>query len=269
MHPTIHIALKAARRAGDIILRSIDRVDLVQTQEKGVRDFVTEIDRKSEAEIINILRTAYPSHQILGEESGLSGPNRSDCVWIIDPLDGTHNYIRGIPHLCVSIGFQQKGKLEHALIFDPIRQEVFTASRGEGARLNDNKRLRISQTQQLSYALMGTGFPTPIDALTQHTKYIAALLPQIADLRCSGSAALDLAYVAAGRLDAFVEVGLKSWDLAAGALIVKEAGGLVSDFSGGQEYLERGEILAATPKIFNMLLPTLASSYYQGSIRPS
>jgi myo-inositol-1(or 4)-monophosphatase len=259
MHPFINTAIKAARKAGDIMLQSIDRLDTINPTAKGHRDFVTDIDKRAEKEIISTLKKAYPDHAIIGEESG-QHPGDADSVWIIDPLDGTHNYLRGFPHFSVSIGFKSRGKLEHGVVYDPIRQEVFSASRGEGARLND-RRIRVSSTLRLDNALIGTGFPVrhPKD-LPNYLDHFIQLLPHIANIRCSGSAALDLCYVAVGRLDAFLEIGLGPWDMAAGAVIAKEAGALVSDWQGEEKHLEKGSIVAATPKIFKLLLQHIEAS---------
>jgi myo-inositol-1(or 4)-monophosphatase len=256
MHPIVNIALQAARKAGDIMLQSLERLDTIKPTSKGHKDFVTEIDKRAEKEIIALLRKHYPDHGIIAEESGKDQANQ-DSVWIIDPLDGTHNYLRGFPHFAVSIGFMHKGRLEQGVIYDPIRQEVFTGSRGQGARLND-RRIRVSETTRLEEALVGTGFPMrrPED-LPPYLERFKQLLPQFANIRCSGSAALDLCYVAAGRTDAFIEINLGPWDMAAGSVIIKEAGGLVGDWQGGEKYLETGAIIAATPKIFSLLLGKL------------
>lgn len=257
MHPIINIALKAARKAGNVMLQSLERLDTINPTSKGHRDFVTDIDKRAEREIVNFLKKTYPNHAILAEEGGAYHGDK-DSVWIIDPLDGTHNYLRGFPHFSVSIAFKYKDKLEHGLVYDPIRQEVFSASRGHGARLND-RRLRVSETTRLENALVGTGFPTRSPAqLSDYLDCFKNLLPHLADIRCSGSAALDLCYVAAARLDAFLETDLHLWDIAAGSLIVKEAGGLVGDWGGEEKYLEKGAIVAATPKIFGLILSITA-----------
>lgn len=255
-HPLIHTAIKAARKAGDIMLQSLDRLDTINPTNKGYRDFVTDVDKRAEKEIIYLIKKAYPDHGIIAEESG-NYQSDSESVWIIDPLDGTRNYMHGIPHFSVSIGFKFKGRLEQGVVYDPIRQEMFSASRGQGARLND-RRIRVSETMHLDKALIGTGFPVhqPKDLLT-YLDQVKALFPQVANMRCSGSAALDLCYVAAARLDGFLEMNLHAWDLAAGAIIVKEAGGLVGDWQGAEDYLEKGAIVAATPKIFSALLKNI------------
>ncbi len=247
MHPTLNIAVTAARRAGDIITRSLDRNGKIAVQQKNMNDFVTEIDQLAEKDIIATIRRAYPSHSILAEESGRH--RGDDHQWIIDPLDGTTNFIHGFPHFAVSIAVQYRGQLEHAVIYDPIRQELFTASRGAGAKLNDY-RIRVSQRKQLSECLMGTGFPyRSHEHLASYLRSFAMMMPQCTGIRRAGSAALDLAYVAAGRLDGFWEMGLQPWDIAAGALIIKEAGGIITDLHGGENYLKDGNIMAASAKI--------------------
>ena len=232
MHPIINIAVRAARRAGDVIIRSIDRLDTLNVTAKGKNDFVSDVDVRAESEIINVIRKAYPNHGFLAEEGG--GDAGGEYLWIIDPLDGTTNYLHGLPQYAVSIALQQHGKLEHAVIYDPIRQELFTASRGQGAQLND-RRLRVSRAKGLEGTLIGTGFPFRAEQhIDAYLGTFKALFQKAADIRRPGSAALDLAYVAAGRLDGFWEIGLSPWDMAAGALLIREAGGLVSDFGGGE-----------------------------------
>lgn len=256
MHPVVNIAINAARNASKIILRMIGHVDSYNINEKQRNDFVTEVDKLAEAEIIKTLKKTYPEHTIVAEESGTIAGDEN-YVWIIDPLDGTTNYIHGIPHYAISIAMKYKNKLEHGVIFDPIRNEFFTASRGEGARLND-RRIRVSQQIRLEKSLLGTGFPfkNP-DAVNPYLRLFEALLPQAGGLRRAGSAALDLAYVAAGRFDGFWEFFLSPWDMAAGALLIKEAGGLVGDIEGGENYLETGNIVAGNPKIFKALLQVI------------
>lgn len=251
----MNIALRAARKAGELIERAVDRIDVVTFEEKGRNDFVTETDKAAEKEIIYHLRKAFPDHKILGEETGRSGPD-SDYEWIIDPLDGTTNFIHGIPHFAVSIACLFKGQVEHAVILNPMSREEFTASRGKGAMLN-GRRIRVSQRRGLSGALIGTGIPFNGYAFDNITPYLAALheiAGQTAGIRRPGAASLDLAYVAAGRFDGFWEMNLQSWDIAAGVLLVKEAGGLISDFKGGNSYLETGNIVCAPPKVFKPLL---------------
>ena len=259
MQPMTTIALRAARKAGEIIARATDQLDKVEVQQKGVNDFVTEIDQAAEREVVYHLQKAYPDHAILGEEGGVIGNPDSDYQWFIDPLDGTTNFIRGIPHFAVSIACAHKGQLEHAVILDPIRREEFTASRGHGAQLN-GRRLRVTARKSLEGALIGTGIPYKSRAeefIPSYMRSLEAVAKQTAGIRRAGSAALDLAYVAAGRLDGFWEIGLRQWDIAAGALLIREAGGLLSDFSGGANYLDTGNIVAGGPKCFKALLQTV------------
>jgi myo-inositol-1(or 4)-monophosphatase len=252
MHPITNIAIRAARSASKIILHSIDKLDSLEIKHKSRHDFVTQVDKAAEQEIIETIRKSYPDHAILGEESGLSGEN--DHLWIIDPLDGTTNYIHGLPQFAISIAHQYKGQIENGVIYDPIRQDLFVANRGKGARLND-KRIRVSNRFKLENALLGTGFPyTQPEQLCQYLEAFKEIFPQIAGIRRCGAATLDLAYVAAGFLDGFWEMNLSSWDIAAGILMIKEAGGLVSDFKGGEDYLSTGNVVAGNPKIFKIIL---------------
>ena len=259
MQPMITIALRAARKAGEIIVRAAEQVDLIAIQEKGDNDFVTEIDQQAEKEIIYHLQKAYPDHAILGEEGGLIGDENSDYRWVIDPLDGTTNFIHGIPHYGISIACLYKGQIEHAVIVDPVRREEFTASRGRGAQLN-GRRIRISSRKNLDGALIGTGIPyknRSESLIPAYTNSLEAAAKQTAGIRRAGAASLDLAYVAAGRLDAFWEIGLNQWDIAAGILLIREAGGLVGDFQGGSSSMETGNIVAGGPKCFKHLLQTI------------
>ena len=256
MEPMVNIALRAARKAGEIIARASDRNDHIKIDEKGLNDYVTEIDTAAEKEVIYHLRKAYPNHCIIGEESGVLEGDDSDYEWIIDPLDGTTNFIHGIPHFAVSIGCRYKGRLEHAVVVDPMRQEEFTATRGRGAYLN-GKRIRVSKQPKLAGAIIGTGIPfnaPSIEHMEPYLQCLTELASQSSGIRRLGVASLDLAYLAAGRLDAFWEMSLKPWDIAAGLLLVKEAGGLVSDFQAGDSCMESGHIVCATPKLFK---PTL------------
>ena len=254
MDAMLNIAVRAARAAGDIIVRAMDRVDLLNITVKSRNDFVSDVDRQAEYEIINILQKAYPSHGILGEEHGEQGPADSEYTWIIDPLDGTTNYLHGFPFFAVSIGQLYRGKLERGVIYDPIKQELFTAQRGAGATLN-NRRLRVTKQKGMQGALLATGIPfkdqSCIDA---YLGMLKDLLKDAAGIRRAGSAALDLAYVAAGRFDGFWEIGLQPWDVAAGILLVQEAGGIVTDFEGGDKYLETGNIVCANPKLHAPML---------------
>jgi myo-inositol-1(or 4)-monophosphatase len=254
--PIVNIAVKAARAAGDIIIRAANRLDKIQITEKRPNDYVTEIDQQAEREIIQIIRKAHPQHAIIGEESGET-PGK-DYTWVIDPLDGTRNFIHGFPHFAVSIGIMHKGKIEHGVIYDPIRQELFSASRGKGARLNDY-RIRVSKKTLLTECLLGTGFPFQHSEvhLNAQLNALQTLIPLSGDIRRAGAATLDLAYVACGRLDGFWEIGLKPWDITAGALMIKEAGGLVCDMNGAEEYLKTGNIICGNPKIMKHLLKVI------------
>ncbi len=256
MHPMLNIAVKAARRAGGIINRATRNLDIVTFKEKAANDFVSEIDREAEQTIIRTLREAYPDHSILAEESGASG--QSDYQWIIDPLDGTTNFIHGFPQYAVAIALMHRGTVTQAVVYDPGRNELFTASRGRGAFVND-QRMRVSKRASLKSALVGTGFPfRQLEHIDCYLEILRDVMKGSAGLRRAGSAALDLAYVAAGRLDAFWEFGLSPWDIAAGALLITEAGGLVGDLRGEPGYLQTGNIVAGTPKVFVQLLQVLS-----------
>jgi myo-inositol-1(or 4)-monophosphatase len=261
MHPMLSIAVKAARRAGSIINRASLDLDKLTISSKGHNDFVSEVDRAAEEAIIDTLREAYPDHGILAEESGASGGKKrgilSEYTWIIDPLDGTTNFLHGFPQYCVSIGLQQKGIITQAVVYDPTRNELFTASRGRGAYMNEH-RLRVSKTRELKDALIGTGFPfRDFELLDVYLAMFKTLTQKTAGLRRPGSAALDLAYVAAGRLDGFWEMGLQPWDMAAGSLLIQEAGGLITDLYGKDDWLNSGQLVCGTPKVFTPLLQTL------------
>ncbi len=250
----LNIGIRAARAAGNVITRNIDRIDSVKIDRKQRSDFVTEVDRQSEAEIIGVLKKAYPDHSVLGEESGQLGDENSEFRWIIDPLDGTSNFIHGFPHMCVSIALQHKGRLDQAVIYDPLKQELFTASRGEGAWL-DNKRLRVSKTAQLEATLLGHNHPYKVGGdLDLHLAYLSKVTQSAGAIRRSGSAALDLAYVAAGRMDGAWSFGMQAWDLAAGALMVREAGGLINDVDGRDDWLASGNVITGNPKVQDFLL---------------
>jgi myo-inositol-1(or 4)-monophosphatase len=260
MHPTLNIAVKAARRAGQIINRASLDIERLQVGVKQQSDYVTEVDRAAEAAIIETIREAYPKHAILAEETGTShSGGESEYQWIIDPLDGTTNFIHGFPQYAVSIGLAHKGVMNQAVVYDPTRNELFTASKGAGAFLND-KRIRVSKRAKLNEALIGTGFPYRMfDHADAYTAIFRELTQKTAGLRRPGSAALDLAYVACGRTDGFWEFGLSPWDMAAGTLLVTEAGGLVSDLAGETGYLVTGNVVAGTPKIFGQLLAIVQS----------
>lgn len=255
MHPMLNTAIKAARKAGAIINRASLDLDLIRVSAKGRSDFVTEVDRAAEAAIIETLRNAYPDHGILAEESGASHPGEPrDYTWIIDPLDGTTNFIHGFPQYAVSIGLQHRGQITQAVVYDPNRNELFTATRGRGAFLND-RRIRVSKRTHLRECLIGTGFPfRELAHLDEYVRMFKRVTEETAGIRRPGAAALDLAYVAAGRFDGFWEFGLSPWDMAAGSLLIIEAGGMIADFDGEQDYLKKGLVVAATPKVFPQLL---------------
>ncbi|MBK9392937.1 MAG: inositol monophosphatase [Uliginosibacterium sp.] len=260
MHPILNIAVKAARRAGTIINRASLDLERVQVSAKQPNDFVTEVDRAAEQAIIDVIREAYPEHAILAEETGdTAGAGSSEVQWIIDPLDGTTNFIHGFPQYAVSIAMAERGVIQHAVIYDPSRNELFTASRGSGAFLND-RRIRVSKRIRMNESLIGTGFPfKTMQHMDAYVNMFRELSEKTAGLRRPGAAALDLAYVACGRTEGFFEIGLLPWDMAAGTLLVSEAGGLVSDFSGEAAYLATGNLVAGAPKIFGQLLPIIQS----------
>jgi len=257
MHPTLNIAVKAARRAGSIITRASEDIGSLTINDKGFNDFVSEVDLASEKEIIRVLKASYPDHAFLGEESGLS--HQADNVWIIDPLDGTTNFLHGFPQYCVSIALEQKGEITQAVIYDPNRNDLFTATKGQGAYLNQ-KRMRVSNKSKLKESILGTGFPfRDFQHLPVYLKIFEDVVRGTSGVRRPGSAALDLAYVAAGWFDGFFEINLSKWDIAAGGLLVTEAGGIVSDFSEKDGWLESGNIVATTPKIYDPLIKIIQS----------
>ena len=257
----LNVAIKAARAAGVIINRAALDVESVRVSQKMANDFVTEVDQASENIIIDTLLTAYPDHGILAEESGQTRGNpQSEHVWIIDPLDGTTNFIHGFPFYCISIALQSKGRVEQAVVYDPTRNDLFTSTRGRGAFMND-RRLRVSKRIRLQECLISTGFPfRPDDDYAAYLKLMSEVMKRTAGLRRPGAAALDLAYVAAGFSDGFFETGLHPWDMAAGSLLITEAGGLVGNFTGDADYLHQRECMAANPKIYAQLV-TLLNKY--------
>lgn len=260
MHPMLNTAVKAARRGAAVINRASFDLDRVKVTEKNPNDFVTDVDQAAEQAIIEVLKTAYPDHAILAEESGASANlhDENENVWIIDPLDGTTNFIHGFPQYCVSIALQQRGQITQAVVYDPTRNDLFTATKGAGAYLNE-KRMRVTKRDKIADALIGTGFPfRATDDIDQYLKMFKIMSQSCAGLRRPGSAALDLAYVAAGRLDGFFEKGLKPWDLAAGSLLITESGGIVGTFEGESDYLYKGDILAGTPKVFAQMVSLLS-----------
>lgn len=254
-HPLVNIAIKAARQSSKIILRALDRLDTIHVAEKSHNNFVTEVDEYAEQEIIKVIHESYPDHAILGEESGKSEKTgSSEYTWIIDPIDGTTNFMHGNPHFCISIGIKYKNRIEHGIIYDPLRQELFTATFGAGAFLND-RRIRASKQKQLDGSLIASSFGNKTGKdLSTYLKILAAVIPHAAGTRRSGSAALDLAYVACGRIDGLWGINLAPWDIAAGAIILQEAGSIITDFDGNNEYLNSGNLIAANSNIHKELL---------------
>jgi myo-inositol-1(or 4)-monophosphatase len=254
MQPLLNIGMRAARRAGDLIVRSLSRLDSLKIDSKGRNDFVTDIDRKAEADIIATIRRSHPQHAFLAEESGQTGDN--EFVWIIDPLDGTTNFLHGFPTFAVSIALQHKGRLQHAVVYDPMRQEFFTASRGDGAQL-EGKKIRVSTQRTLEGSLIGTGFPFRAGShVDEYLAMLKVIMASAAGVRRPGAASLDLAYVAAGRIDGFWEFGLSPWDTAAGTLLIQEAGGRVGT-PAGSEYALGPNIVAGNPKVYQEMLAAL------------
>lgn len=261
-HPFVNTAIRAARAAGKIIMQSFDQRDRVVVESKGLHDFVSNVDRSAEKSIIQLVQKTYPTHDILGEESGLIS-KAGEFTWVIDPLDGTTNFLHGLPQFAVSIGIMRQDAIEHGVIYDPFKDELFYASAGGGAFLNQ-RRIRISSQNRLDDALLGTGFVYKEDQMAHLRAYLemfATLTPQVAGIRRAGAAALDLAYVAAGRLDGFWEFGLGPWDMAAGALLIKEAGGIVTDFRGNGNYMQYGHLVAGTPRV-HMALQALTQQHF-------
>lgn len=265
MQPLLNIATQAARSAGQKILGHLDDIDKLKIEHKGKNDYVSEVDKEAEITIIQTIKKYYPDHHIFAEESGEdnSAENRSQTRWIIDPLDGTTNFLHQFPQFAVSIAVEVKGRLEHACIYDPTRDEMFSASRGEGATLN-NRRIRVSQQKTLDDALLATGFPYhDFGYLDAYMESFKAFMTQTAGIRRPGSAALDLAYVACGRVDGFWEMNLKPWDIAAGALLIREAGGLATDFQGGDNFLKSGNIIASNTKLYKHMAQTIGKTIPQ------
>ncbi len=257
MHPMLTNAVKAARRAGSIITRASEDVGSLKVRSKTFNDFVSEVDHASERAIIEILQDAYPDHGFLGEESGTSN-SEADNIWIIDPLDGTTNFLHGFPQYSISIALQQQGVLTQAVVYDPNRNDLFTATRGRGAFLND-KRIRVSNRTKLQECIIGTGFPyRDFQHMDAYMGMFKDMIKKTSGLRRPGSAALDLAYVAAGWFDGFWEINLSKWDIAAGALLIQEAGGIVGDFEGNESWIDTGNIVAGNPKVFAQMLQTLS-----------
>lgn len=248
MHPMLNIAIRAARKAGNHIAKSLENTDKIESVQKGTNDFVTNVDKEAESIIIHTIQASYPDHSIVAEESGAIEGKDNDVQWIIDPLDGTANFVKGLPHFAVSIAVRIKGKTEVACVYDPMLNELFTAQRGAGAQLN-SARIRVNPLKDLKGAVIGTGFPFKQKQHSEsYFKIMSAMFVECADFRRAGSAALDLCYLAAGRLDGYFELGLKPWDLAAGELIAREAGAIITDFSGGTEYMKSGNVVAASAR---------------------
>lgn len=259
MQPLVNIAVSAARAAGNFIMRNQERVEQLKVERKSRNDFVTQIDRGAEQEIVKIIQKMYPDHAILGEEGGTQGKEGAEVTWIIDPLDGTTNFLHRLPHFAVSIGVQVRGRLEHGVIYAPCTQDLYTASRGDGAMLN-NRRIRVSQCKDLDQSLVGTGVPLQSEYMDRYVPMLRNMVEQTSGVRRAGAASLDLAYVASGRLDGFWELNLKPWDIAAGIVIVQEAGGVVSELYGTNDVLKSGHILAANSKLHPLLSNSLAPS---------
>ncbi|HTA64025.1 MAG TPA: inositol monophosphatase family protein [Xanthomonadaceae bacterium] len=269
--PAVTVMVKAARQAGSVMLRYIHRLDSLNVVEKTRQDFASEVDSQAEAEIVKELKRAHPDYAVLGEEGGAKG--RSNSIWVIDPIDGTSNYLRGNPHFCVSIALVENGVPTHGVVFDPLRNELFTASRGGGAMLNDRK-IRCAPRPTLEGAVLATGFaPRERARAPAQLECIRVLLEQAEDIRRAGSAALDLAYVACGRVDGYFEAGVKAWDIAAGILLVREAGGHVCDFAGGSEHLldlsGKGsvQVVAANLKLVDELQKAIVATGYAREFR--
>jgi myo-inositol-1(or 4)-monophosphatase len=260
MHPMLNTAIKAARRGATVINRAAFDVDRITVTEKQHNDFVTDIDQAVEQAIIETLLKAYPDHAILAEESGASANmhDEAEFAWIIDPIDGTTNFMHGYPQYCVSIALSQRGVITQAVVYDPVRNDLFTATKGAGAYLND-KRIRVTKHDRIANTLLASGHGAGPRALDEYLKMYQTMSERCQAIRTAGAAALDLANVAAGRVDGFYEKGLKPWDIAAGALLVTEAGGIVGEFNGESNYLNKGDIIAASPKIFGQMVPLLAA----------
>jgi len=254
MHPMLNIAIRAARSAGSVITRAFEQVDKVEIESKGTNDFVTNVDISAEQAIVETLQKSYPEHCIISEECGVIEGKDKDFQWVIDPLNGTTNFVKGIPHFAISIALKVKGKLDQAVVYDPIRGELFTASRGKGAQLN-GFRIRVKQSKDLNGAILSTGFPfKKKQHLDAYLNVFKSLFIKTSDMRRAGSPTLDLAYMAAGRVDGYFEIGLKPWESAAGELLIIEAGGLVTDFTGGHNHNQSGNIVASSPRLLKEIL---------------
>ncbi|MBM7038597.1 inositol-1-monophosphatase [Vibrio ulleungensis] len=267
MHPMLNIAIRAARKAGNHIAKSLENADKIESTLKGNNDFVTNVDKEAESLIIETIKASYPEHSVVAEESGLQEGKDSDVQWIIDPLDGTNNFVKGIPHFSVSIAVRMKGRTEVACVYDPMTNELFTATRGAGAQLN-NSRIRVKQAKDLQGAIIATGFPFKQKQHSEsYFKVMSSMFTEVADFRRQGSAALDLCYLAAGRVDGFFELGLKPWDIAAGDLIAREAGAIITDFSGRTEYMKSGNIVASSPRGVKAMLKHVRENANEGMLK--
>ena len=254
MHPMLNIAVRAARAAGNVITRNMDRVDTLRIDHKQRNDMVSDVDRQAEAEVLQVLNKSFPDHAVLGEEGGLIGDPNAEYTWIVDPLDGTTNFLHGFPYFNVSIALKHKGRVTQGVVYNPVSQELFTATRGDGAWLN-NKRIRVSKIHSLSNALLGNGFPyRDGDDLGKYIEMMQEMTSKSQGIRRPGACALDMAYVAAGRLDGFWISGFSEWDVAAGALLVREAGGLVNDYAGGSDYVSSRTLVCGNPKIAHAMI---------------
>ena len=260
-HPVLNVAIEAARAAGNIMRRELQRVDAIPVERKARHDYVSDVDRACEAEIVREIKRYYPDHAFHCEEGGVDGD--SESVWVIDPLDGTSNFLHGLPHFATSIAYQLNGRTEHAVVYDPMREEMFTASRGHGAQLN-SKRIRVSTRKSLDGAIIATSFPfRRRELLPVYSRIFQSVYNRVEDIRRIGTASLDLTWVAAGRMDGFFEIGLKPWDVAAGALIVREAGGVVMDFEGNDAVEDAGTVIAAPFKIMTPLRQLIGPKWQQ------
>ncbi|MDN2481947.1 inositol-1-monophosphatase [Vibrio agarivorans] len=267
MHPMLNIAIRAARKAGNHIAKSLENADKIESTQKGTNDFVTNVDKEAEAIIIDTIKNSYPDHSIVAEENGLIEGKDKDAQWIIDPLDGTTNFVKGLPHFSVSIAVRLNGKTEVACVYDPIRNELFTAQRGAGAQLN-NTRIRVKQLKDLQGTVLATGFPFKQKQHSEsYLKILSSLFVDCSDFRRTGSAALDLCYVAANRVDGYFEIGLKPWDIAAGELIAREAGAIVTDFAGGTEYMKSGNVVAASARGVKGIIKHIRENSNEGLLK--
>ncbi len=267
MHPMLNIAIRAARKAGNHIAKSLENADKIESTLKGSNDFVTNVDKEAEYIIIETIKASYPDHSIVAEESGLQEGKDSDVQWIIDPLDGTTNFVKGIPHFSVSIAVRMKGKTEVACVYDPMLNELFTATRGAGAQLN-SQRIRVKQLKDLQGTIIATGFPFKQKQHSEsYFKVMSSMFGEVADFRRQGSAALDLCYLAANRVDGFFELGLKPWDIAAGDLIAREAGVIITDFAGGTDYMKSGNVVASSPRGVKGLLKHIRDNANEGMMK--